>query len=310
MEARIERLGSVGKEVAKRAALIGRRFTREAVSRIWDLASVDLDRGLAALRESETIYEEESRVVLGEMEAVFRHGRLQEAALAMIPRQERVRWRAILEGWARAKLASMGASWEGAGPLLLPIIARSLEDQGEDWNASLWFEVLGLLLRKHHHGREAVAAFTRALSSARGTRSLVLRRIIAEEELFAAMPSARCASSWRATNRGRPRKGRCRPMCARSWPRSPAIPWSAGTDSPPSMQPSRCSSGGQISSVAWGASPRRASLPVSGEGARRARSRESPPLDAMGQRLDLLPERARQRSEGGRPGVRSRGRAH
>jgi class 3 adenylate cyclase/tetratricopeptide (TPR) repeat protein len=185
MEARIERLGNDGKEVAKRGALMGRRFTSEAVGRIWERPSAELENGLVVLRETETIYDEISKLFPGEVEEVFRHGRLQDAALARIPREERLRWLVELDHWAQAKLDELGERWEGAGTLLIPLMARSREENGDGWQASLWYEVLGLLHRKYYRNQEAAQAFDRALANASGIRRLTLSRQIAEVELFA-----------------------------------------------------------------------------------------------------------------------------
>ena len=184
MEARIERLGYEGKEVAKRGALMGRRFTSEGVGRIWELPHSEMEQGLDVLRETETIYEESSKLFAGEIEEVFRHGRLQEAALARIPREERLRWLDELETWVRAKLNDLGSQWEGAGALFIPLIARAREEHQDDAQASLWHETLGLLHRKYHRNQEAAQAFRKALSSAGGIRRLILGRECAEAEMF------------------------------------------------------------------------------------------------------------------------------
>jgi class 3 adenylate cyclase/predicted ATPase len=185
MEARIERLGNDGKEVAKRGALMGRRFTSEAVKRIWERPNSEMENGLEVLRETETIYEEISKLFPGEVEEVFRHGRLQEAALARIPREERLSWLAELDHWAQSKLQESGDRWEGAGTLLVPLIARSREENGDAWQASIWYEVLGLLHHKNHRTQEAAQAFHKSLAGATGLRRLTLSRQIADDELFA-----------------------------------------------------------------------------------------------------------------------------
>ncbi len=197
MEARLERLGPSGKEVAKRGALMGRRFTAEAVARIWDRPEEELEDGLQVLRQTETVYEERA-ISSGEIELVFRHARLREAALARIPREDRLRWLAGLEAWARAKLDQLNnakeAGWEAAGTELLPLIARSREEHGDAWEASLWQETLGLLHRKHHRLREANAAFHRALASAGGSRWYTLAWHIAEGESAGAGGAAALAA--------------------------------------------------------------------------------------------------------------------
>ncbi len=184
MEARIERLGAAGKEVAKRGALMGRRFTLEAVERIWERPRPEMLDGVRVLQETETIYEEASKLFAGEMEKVFRHGRLQEAALARIPREERARWLMGLEEWAKTKLETFGAYWEGAGIMLVPLIARSRIEQDDRVSASLWHEVLGWLHKKHHRNQEAAAAFRESLENARGLRRLTLARLIADLDLM------------------------------------------------------------------------------------------------------------------------------
>ncbi len=184
MEARIERLGIAGKEVAKRGALMGRRFTMEAIGRIWDRPDAEMKHGIDVLRETETIYQEVSKLFMGEMEEVFRHGRLQEAALARIPREERQKWLGGLEEWAKLKLEISGDYWEGAGILLIPLIARSRIEHGDSAEASLWHEALGWLHRKHHRSQEAADAFRLALQAAKGVRRLVLASQIAEIDIF------------------------------------------------------------------------------------------------------------------------------
>jgi class 3 adenylate cyclase/tetratricopeptide (TPR) repeat protein len=184
MEARIERLGTEGKEVAKRGALMGRRFTRDAIERIWENPEQELENGFTLLRESEAIYEETSRFFAGEMESVFRHSRLHEAVLARIPREERLYWLKGLEKWARNKFQEIDENWERAGVLLVPLIARSLEENGDLWQASLWYEVLGLLHYKHHRSFDAIQAFQQALPHATGVRKLVLAWQIAEIEAY------------------------------------------------------------------------------------------------------------------------------
>jgi class 3 adenylate cyclase/predicted ATPase len=183
MEARLERLGLAGKEVAKRGALMGRRFTLEAVGRIWDRPPVEMTTGLEVLRETETIYQEASRLFVGEMEQVFRHGRLQEAALARIPREERQRWLAELEQWAKIKLETFGSYWEGVGLLLVPLIVRSRLEHGDFTQAGLWNESLGWLHRKHHRNQEATNSFLEAIRHASGIRRLILQRMVAELDL-------------------------------------------------------------------------------------------------------------------------------
>lgn len=193
MEARLERLGLAGKEVAKRGALMGRRFTLEAIGRIWDRPENEMKQGVSVLRETETIYQEVSKLFMGEMEEVFRHGRLQEAALARIPREERQKWLAGLEAWAKLKLDLSGEQWEVAGLLLIPLIARSRIEHAGLAEASLWHETLGWLHRKHHRGQEAAKAFSLALEHAQGTRRLVLARQVAEVDLFNGNPDRGCA---------------------------------------------------------------------------------------------------------------------
>jgi class 3 adenylate cyclase/tetratricopeptide (TPR) repeat protein len=184
MEARLERLGVAGKEVAKRGALMGRRFTLEAVGRIWERPARELSLGIDVLRETETVYQEVSKLFTGEMEEVFRHGRLHEVALARIPREERLKWLRGLEEWAISKLEFFGDYWEGAGILLVPLIARARIEHGDLPGASLWHEALGWLHKKHHRGQEAANAFFEALQHASGIRRLVLARQVAEADIL------------------------------------------------------------------------------------------------------------------------------
>ncbi|HET9912903.1 MAG TPA: adenylate/guanylate cyclase domain-containing protein [Anaerolineales bacterium] len=184
MEARLERLGLAGKEVAKRGALMGRRFTLEAVGRIWEHSQPEMQNGLRVLRETETIYQEASKLFVGEMEEVFRHGRLQEAALARIPKDERQRWLSGLEIWAKSKLESFGEYWEGVGIMLIPLIIRARKEHGDTAEVSLWYETLAWLHRRHHRHQEAADAFREALLFAKDVRRLVLYRLAADLDLI------------------------------------------------------------------------------------------------------------------------------
>jgi class 3 adenylate cyclase/tetratricopeptide (TPR) repeat protein len=175
MEARIERLGLEGKQVAKRAAFIGRRFTQEAVTRLWDGGEQALDRGFEALRRSRTVFEEWTHGTEGTLELVFRHGRLQEAALARVPREEQLRWHARLEEWARDRLEATSDALDRVGTEAIPFIARSRVAHGDAVGAADWFETLGLLHRGQHRSSEAAQAFLSAAERTHGTRRQLLQ---------------------------------------------------------------------------------------------------------------------------------------
>ncbi len=192
MEARLERLGLAGKEVAKRGALMGRRFTLEAVGRIWEHSQPEMHNGLRVLRETETIYQEASKLFVGEMEEVFRHGRLQEAALARIPKEERQRWLSGLEIWAKSKLESFGEYWEGVGIMLIPLIIRARKEHGDTTEVSIWYETLAWLHRRHHRNQEAADAFRESLLFSKGVRRLVLYRLAADLDIISGAVERAC----------------------------------------------------------------------------------------------------------------------
>jgi len=177
MEARIEGFGIEGKEVAKRGALMGRRFTRDAIERIWEKTNQDMNEGFDRLHKTEAIYDETSRFFSGELESVFRHGRLHEAVLARIPREERSRWLRGLENWARSRLRMTQDTWDPGGALLIPLIARSLDENGENWEASLWYEVLGLIHSKYHRPQDAIQNYQKAMKCALGIPGKGIRRM-------------------------------------------------------------------------------------------------------------------------------------
>jgi class 3 adenylate cyclase/tetratricopeptide (TPR) repeat protein len=175
MEARIERLGLEGKQIAKRAAFIGRRFTREAVARLWDGTDDAMERGFEALRRSRAVFEEWTLGTEGVVEMVFRHGRLQEAALARVPREEQLRWHERLEDWARDRLEDTPEAFDRVGAEAIPLIARSRVAHGDEAGAADWFETLGLLHRRQHRITEAAQAFLAAAERTRGTRRQLLQ---------------------------------------------------------------------------------------------------------------------------------------
>jgi class 3 adenylate cyclase/tetratricopeptide (TPR) repeat protein len=175
MEARIERLGLEGKQVAKRAAFIGRRFTEETVGRLWDGGDAALTKGLDALRRSRAVFEEWTHGTEGSLELVFRHGRLQEAALARVPREEQLRWHERLEDWARDRLDASPDALDRIGAEVIPFIARSRVAHGDTAGAADWFEALGLLHRRQHRSSEAAQAFLAAAERTHGTRRQLLQ---------------------------------------------------------------------------------------------------------------------------------------
>lgn len=175
MEARIERLGREGKQLAKRGAFLGRRFTRDLVARLWDGDDASLDRAFEALRRSRTVFEEPVHGMEGRTEAVFRHGRLQEAALARVPREERLRWHRRLEEWARGRLEESPDEVDRVGTDVIPLIARSRAAHDDAPGAADWFEALGLLHRRQHRSNEAAQAFLAAADRTQGTRRQLLR---------------------------------------------------------------------------------------------------------------------------------------
>lgn len=176
MEARIERLGPEGKQLAKRAAFLGRRFTRDVVARLWEGDERSLDRAFEALRRSRTVFEEPAHGVDGRIEVVFRHGRLQEAALARVPREERLRWHTRLESWAKGRLEASPEELDRVGSEVIPLIARSRAAHDDGPGAADWFEVLGLLHRRQHRSSEAAHAFLAAAERTVGTRRQLLQQ--------------------------------------------------------------------------------------------------------------------------------------
>lgn len=179
LAARIERLASPGRELAQRAAFLGRRFTRDAVARIWDGSDDDLELGFEVLRHSQTIFEEATHGVGGVIEEVFRHARLQEVALAQVDPEDRRRWHGRLETWAEHLLAEAGSP-TAVSPDVLAVIAHSREEHGDVGAAADWHETIGLLARRDHRFTEAADAFLAAARVTRGARNIVLRQRAAD----------------------------------------------------------------------------------------------------------------------------------
>lgn len=180
LEARLERVGEVGREVARRAAVLGPAFDRAPLEQIWDRPREQLDQGLAALVEAEVV--REGRRFSEGAELAFRHARVHETARARVSPEELARWVGRLERWAREKVHL--ASPTERMPYL-PLLARACGERGAAFERSLWLEVLGRTQQQRYRLGASIQAFEAAAEGAEGPRRAVLLRCLADQLLAA-----------------------------------------------------------------------------------------------------------------------------
>jgi class 3 adenylate cyclase len=153
LAARIERLRPEERMVLERAAVVGRQFSRTAISHLLPLEVTDLDARLEALRRSELI-EPDTGWFLGEPALTFHHGLIRDAA-----------YRRILKG-TRAELHERFADW------LASRVGTGIEhDETMGWHLEQAHQHLRELGAIDAHGRAIGERAARHLAAA-GRRAL------------------------------------------------------------------------------------------------------------------------------------------
>lgn len=179
LAARLERVGEAGREVARRAAVLGAAFDRAPLEQIWDRPREELDLGLTSLLEAEMVREER----FSEGAALsFRHARVHDMAQARVSPEERRRWMGRLESWAREKIHLASPAEQVP---YLPLLARACGERGGVLERSLWLELLGRHQQRLHRPGASIQALEAAAEGVRGPRRAVLLRWLAEELLAA-----------------------------------------------------------------------------------------------------------------------------
>lgn len=103
LAARIERLSAADRLVLERAAIVGRQFSRAAVSHLLPSDAADLDARLETLRRSELI-EPDVAWFLGEPALRFHHGLVRDAAYRRVLKGTRAELHGRLADWIESRV--------------------------------------------------------------------------------------------------------------------------------------------------------------------------------------------------------------
>ncbi len=162
MDARLQKLPRISIEAAKRGGVMGQRFFRSPLSRIWDDEESDLGESLQILTEAKIAFMEESSFLQDEREGIFKNARFQEAAESRATNRERKRWLAEVADWCDNKLDTVENPKQPA-QVLLPLEGRSLKESENPGEARAVYEQSGWILHESHRLEEAVGDFRNSL---------------------------------------------------------------------------------------------------------------------------------------------------
>jgi class 3 adenylate cyclase/predicted ATPase len=152
--ARLDRLGSVPKEVAQLGATIGRRFSFELLAAAATQSEPDLQAALTMLIEAGLVFQ---RGAFPQASFLFKHALVQEAAYGTLLRTPRQ----LMHARVADALLSADNEKEIAPP---EIIAYHLENAGRSPEAIHYWGKAGEQAARHAANREAIEHFHRALS--------------------------------------------------------------------------------------------------------------------------------------------------
>jgi class 3 adenylate cyclase/tetratricopeptide (TPR) repeat protein len=151
--ARLDRIGSIAKEIAQVGAAIGREFSYEFLAATSQRSPSQLKESLARLVEAGLVFQ---RGTLPQATFLFKHALVQDAAYSTLLRGARRNLHAHI---ADALLAV--SQTESVAPEIVALHMQSAERPAE---AIVYWQKAGEQSVRHANNREAVAHFHRALS--------------------------------------------------------------------------------------------------------------------------------------------------
>ncbi len=162
MEARLQRLPRKGIDLAKRGGVVGQRFFLDAVRDLFDEAEESLEKGLDVLQAQNLLFCEQSQFVKNLREGVFQNSRFRRAAAARATNTERRDWMGRVADWGERTYEEVD-NRSIAGQVLLPLVARALEEAEQQGRSRVVYEWAGWLLYENNRLEEAVNNFQKAL---------------------------------------------------------------------------------------------------------------------------------------------------
>jgi class 3 adenylate cyclase/tetratricopeptide (TPR) repeat protein len=162
MEARLQRLPRTGIDLAKRGGVVGQRFFLEAVRGLFDDSDASLEDGMDVLQAQNLLFCEPSQFVKNLEEGVFQNSRFRRAAEARATNTERRDWMESVANWGEQAYEEVD-NRSIAGQVLLPLVARALDESEQPGRSRMVYEWAGWLLYENNRLEEAVNNFQKAL---------------------------------------------------------------------------------------------------------------------------------------------------
>jgi class 3 adenylate cyclase/tetratricopeptide (TPR) repeat protein len=151
--ARLDRIGSIAKEIAQVGAAIGREFSYEFLAATSQRSSSQLKEALARLVEAGLVFQ---RGRPPQATFLFKHALVQDAAYSTLLRGARRN--------LHARIADALLSVSDAGSVAPEIVAMHMQSAERWTEAIIYWQKAGEQSVQHANNREAVAHFDRALS--------------------------------------------------------------------------------------------------------------------------------------------------
>ncbi len=162
LQARLDRLAPVEREILQRASVVGRTFWEGAVVRICESVDEVVNRGeiravLQRLRDKELIFRREESTFAGEQEYVFKHAILHDVTYESVLKRLRRSYHLQVAAWLFERSGERVGEYAG-------LIGEHYEQSGELTQAAGWYGRAGSQARNAYAPEEAIGYYQKALA--------------------------------------------------------------------------------------------------------------------------------------------------
>ncbi|HET89428.1 MAG TPA: tetratricopeptide repeat protein [Chloroflexi bacterium] len=162
LQARLDRLSPLEREILQRAAVVGRTFWEGAVARICESTDEVVDRGeiravLQALRDKELIFRRDESAFAGEREYVFKHAILHDVTYESVLKRLRRSYHAQVAPWLFERSGERVGEYAG-------LIGEHYEQSSDLTQAAGWYGRAGSQARNAYAPEEAIGYYQKALA--------------------------------------------------------------------------------------------------------------------------------------------------
>lgn len=162
IQARLDRLRPIEREMLQRASVVGRVFWDGAVERIYEYTDGRMNQGevlatLQALREKEMIFRRNESAFAGEQEYVFKHAILRDITYESVLKRLRRVYHAQVAAWLFERSGERVGEYAG-------LIGEHYEHAGEMVQAARWYGRAGRQARSTYAPDVAIGYYRKALT--------------------------------------------------------------------------------------------------------------------------------------------------